>query len=349
LGGGEMRIASMVVILMAAAAVVCGATTGHLVVAEKEAGVSGSPTFEGRDVGDNIAAPFVIADLPFNVTGNTCEYLNDYDVTCPYPESIAPDVVYAYACAADVVVNVDLCASSYDTKVYIFENVEGDVVCCNDDACGVAGYQSFMENVFLYAGNTYYFVVDGYNEDCGEYVLDVSVQAPCDLTAPAGAMPEGEPSCGTGYVDAYNGGCNSDPSVFQPVMPSSSTIKIFGTSGTYDDFSRDTDWYQIYVSISNTITFRATAEFPLLIFLLDGNLPLGCDDPGMVISSTTAAPCEVAALTETVSPGLYWLWVGPSVFSCQPCGLEYIVEIDGYVGPSPVEDASWTTIKALYR
>ena len=345
-----MRVAILVVLVVAIAAVVCGATTGSLVVAEKDAAVSGVATFEGREGGDDIAFPFVLADLPVVVTGNTCAYLNDYDVTCPYPESTAPDVVYAYTALSDLVVNVSLCASSYDTKVYIYENVEGDVVCCNDDAdCGATGYQSFMENVFLYAGNTYYFVVDGYNEDCGDYVLDIEVVSTCDVEAPPGAIVEGEPLCGAGYVDAFNGGCNADPPVFYPVPPSGSTINIFGTSGTFDDFSRDTDWYQIYISVTNTITFSARAEFPVLIFFLDADLPLGCDDPGLVIGSATASPCETATLTETVGPGLYWLWVGPSVFGCQPCGLEYVVEIDGYVGPSPVEDVSWTTIKALYR
>jgi hypothetical protein len=345
-----MRVVSLVVVLLAALVVVSGATTGQLVIADKDLIEGGKPTFEGRDVGDNMAAPFVLADLPVTVTGNTCEYLNDYDVVCPYPESTAPDVVYAYTAAADLVVNVSLCASSYDTKVYIFENVEGDVVCCNDDAdCGVTGYQSFMENVFLYAGNTYYFVVDGYNEDCGEYVLEISVLDPCNINPPAGAIYEGEPVCGPGYIDAFNGGCNSDPAVFWPVAPSTETITIFGTSGTYDDFSRDTDWYQIYVSALNTITFSATAEFPVLIFFLDANLPLGCDDPGLVLSSATGSPCELVSVTETVGPGLYWLWVGPSVFACQPCGLDYVIEIDGYVGPSPVEDASWATIKALNR
>ena len=344
-----MRVASLVVLLIVAAVVVSGATTDHLIIAEKDVVIGGKPTFEGRDVGDNIASPFVITGLPFSATGNTCEYMNDYDVACPYPESVAPDVVYSFTPLTDMVVNVNLCLSSYDTKVYVFENAEGNIVCCNDDACGTSGYQSFMENVFLYVGNTYFFVVDGYNEDCGEYVLEIEPMEPCDLTAPSGAIAEGEPSCGPGYVDDYNGGCNSDPAAFQPVMPSSETITIFGASGTYDDLSRDTDWYQIYVSVSNTITLTAVAEFPVLIFFLDGNLPLGCDDPGIVISSTTASPCELATLTETVGPGLYWLWVGPSVFSCQPCGLEYVVEIDGYVGPSPVEDASWTTIKALYR
>ena len=344
-----MRIASVVVLLMAAAAVVCSATTDQLVIAEKDPAVGGEPTFEGRDVGDDISNPIVITELPYSTTGNTCAYLNDYDVACPYPESTAPDVIYAYTATADVVVNVDLCASSYDTKVYIFGNEEGNIVCCNDDACGPEGYQSFMENIFLYAGNTYYFVVDGYNEDCGDYVLEIIPFDLCDLTPGASAIIEGEPECGDGYVDNYNGGCNSDPPVFQPLMPSADPITIFGTSGTFDNFSRDTDWYQIYVSASNTITLEAVAEFPLLIFFLNGNLPLGCNDPDMVVSSATAPPCTEISLTETVGPGIYWLWVGPSVFSCQPCGLNYMIEVSGYVGPSPVEDASWTTIKALYR
>ena len=138
--------------------------------------------------------------------------------------------------------------------------LEGDLVCCNDDAdCGVTGYQSFMENVFLYAGNTYYFVVDGYGGDCGDYVFEVLPQAPCDVTSPSGAIPENEPPCGPGYVDSFNGGCNSDPPVFQDVFPSTDTINIFGKSGTYDDYSRDTDWYQIDVTEPNTVTFSAVA------------------------------------------------------------------------------------------
>ncbi len=128
-----MRVVSLVAMLLAALVAVSGATTEHMVVAEKDPVVGGKPTFEGRDVGDDMSAPFVIPSLPFSGSGNSCEYLNDYDVACPYPESTAPDVVYAYVATADLVVNVDLCESTYDTKVYIFENVEGNVVCCNSD------------------------------------------------------------------------------------------------------------------------------------------------------------------------------------------------------------------------
>ncbi len=345
-----MRVASLVVAGLVVLAVAAGATVDRPILPEKVDVPGGKPTFEGRDVGEDIATAIEITGLPYTTTGNTCAYLDDYDVACPYPESTSPDVVYSYVCPTDIVVNVDLCASAYDTKVYIYANVEGDLVCCNDDAdCGVTGYQSFMENVFLYAGNTYYFVVDGYGGDCGDYVFEILPQAPCDVTSPSGAIPENEPVCGPGYVDSFNGGCNSDPPVFQDVLPSFDTISIFGTSGTYDDYSRDTDWYQIDVTEPNTVTFSAVAEFPVLIFVLDANLPLGCDDPGLVISSATGHACETVSLTETLSPGLYWLWVGPSVFSCQPCGLDYLVQIDGYVGATPVEDASWATIKALYR
>lgn len=346
-----MRVATVAVVLLAALSLTAAATSSHLEYKEKQSPPTGNPTFEGRDVGDNIAAPFVITGLPFVEVGSTCAYLDDYDVACPYPDSDSPDVVYAYEATSDVIVTVDLCESLYDTKVYIFENVEGNVVCCNDDAdCGESGYESRMENILLYGGNTYYFVVDGYDGACGTYALEIQPMDLCDVTAPVGAIFENEETCGPGYEDVYNGGCNSEPApVFQTFHPSGDPIVVFGESGTYDDYSRDTDWYQIYVSVPNTITFSAIAEFPVQIFILDGNKPLGCDDTGMVISTVTGSPCELVSLTETVGPGFYWLWVGPSVYACQPCGLEYLARIEGYEGPSPVAAESWSTIKALYR
>jgi hypothetical protein len=344
-----MRIVTVLVILLVAVAAAAVETSDHFPVAPKDYHPVSHPDGVGLETGEDVATAIPIAALPFSETGSTCGHVDDYDVACPYPESTSPDVVYSFVAVADAIVNVSLCASSYDTKIYIYENVEGDLVCCNDDACGATGYQSFMENVFLYAGNTYYFVVDGYGGDCGQYVLEIVPVDPCIITVPPGAMNEGEAPCGPGYEDHYNGGCNSDPLVFQDILPSMNDIHIVGTSGTYDDLRRDTDWYQIYASATNTITISAIAQFPLLIFFLDGNLPLGCDDPGLVISSATGAPCEEISLTETLAPGIYWIWVGPSVFSCQPCDLEYLLTIEGYTGSSPVEDSSWATIKALYR
>ena len=66
----------------------------------------------------------------------------------------------------------------------------------------------------------------------------------------------------------------------------------------------------------------------------------------------TADALEVGqevCLTETLSPGTYWLWVGPQAYWCVACGAGYLATIDGYTGVSPVAQASWGTIKGLYR
>ncbi|MCK4695659.1 MAG: choice-of-anchor J domain-containing protein, partial [Candidatus Cloacimonetes bacterium] len=87
-----------------------------------------------------------------------------------------PDVVYAYTPPGDITVDIDLCNSSYDTKVYVYENGEtpGSPYACNDDACGPYGYQSALYALALTSGNTYYIVVDGYGGDSGNYELIVT-------------------------------------------------------------------------------------------------------------------------------------------------------------------------------
>jgi hypothetical protein len=37
-----------------------------------------------------------IAALPFDDSGNTCGFADDYLAECPYPGSTAPDLVYRY-------------------------------------------------------------------------------------------------------------------------------------------------------------------------------------------------------------------------------------------------------------
>jgi hypothetical protein len=297
-------------------------------VAAKDAAVSGVRTAGGALVGgDNIGDAVVIPGLPFHDTGNTCSFINDYDEVCPYTGSTSPDVVYSFSPAQNVAVTIDLCASSYDTKVYVYRNVytPGAPYACNDDACGE--YASQIENLQLYGGETYYIVVDGYGSACGDYVLDVASEAPCALECPLNALQEGEPTCYDGYVDNYNGGCNSDPDVFQVLEPGCGTITVCGTSGVYDGYStRDTDWFQIALSEQSDLMFCCTAEFPLLIFLLDGNS--GCDP--YIITSATAGECEQACIQYTLGAGTYWLWVGPSEWGDIPCGSDYVMTLDGY-------------------
>lgn len=125
--------------------------------------------------GDTIEDAVAITELPYNDTGNTCGFVNDYDEVCPYSGGTAPDVVYSYTPGADITVDIDLCnGSAYDTKLYVYENehTPDNPYACNDDAC--PGYVSQIMGLALTGGNTYYIVVDGYGTDCGDYILDVT-------------------------------------------------------------------------------------------------------------------------------------------------------------------------------
>jgi hypothetical protein len=84
--------------------------------------------------------------------------------------------VYAYTPSGDESVNIDLCNSEYDTKVYVYENgwTPGAPYACNDDACGYFGYQSALYALDLFGGNTYYIVVDGYGSEYGEYEININ-------------------------------------------------------------------------------------------------------------------------------------------------------------------------------
>ena len=78
-----------------------------------------------RIQGDTVADPFIITGaLPFTATGNTCNFINDYDYACPYTGSTSADVVYKWVATAGGTgaISVDLCASTYDTKVYVYNS-----------------------------------------------------------------------------------------------------------------------------------------------------------------------------------------------------------------------------------
>ncbi len=339
--------------LLCAAAAVATPTPGNRAeIPDKNSQPTGVPTYEGRIEGDTIEDPFVIDGLPFVGSGDTCPFANDYDEICPYTGSTSPDVVYRYDCEYTSPVIIDLCASDYDTKVYVYENEYGygNLIGCNDDypGCGPNGYRSWIMLEF-YAGNTYYIVVDGYTNDCGVYELYVQNYVHC-APCPGGAFIETEPYCIDPENDVHNGGCNSDPPVFNYLEPSEDTIDICGTSGTYTQSSstwRDTDWFQIDLTNESEITFRGVAQFGLRIGIVDGRE--GCEGASGFYNYIDVYACEEAELTETLPAGTWWLWVGPANYTGVPCGEPYACELTGYTPVTPVQGATWSTLKTLFR
>jgi hypothetical protein len=304
--------------------------------------------------GDTVGSATNIIGLPYSDSGNTCQYVNDYDAVCPFGGSTARDVVYRFAPAADIAIDVSLCTSLYDTKVYIFDNVVNNTIACNDDACGSDGWKSELLCVQLYAGHVYYIVVDGYSTSCGQYYLDVTECIPCvDVPCPPGALAEGEVDCYDNYDDYYNGGCNSVPPVFTniPCDPVTGNVTVCGTYGVYNHYSgftyRDTDWYHLDPA-ANTggVTWCVTG----LYYTLSGviNAAAGC--PASFLSYTFANGCDTVCYN--LPAGDLWLFVATGDWDLvgMPCGGNYVMTLTGYMCPPvSVENTSWSKIKADHR
>jgi hypothetical protein len=297
-----------------------------------------------RQGGDTVATAVVIPALPYSTTGTTTGYNNDYDEACPYSGSTAPDVVYAFTPATDARVDVDLCGSSYDTKVYIYDAAL-NVIDCNDDfyfaaPCGV--YVSKLENVLLAGGLTYFIVIDGYGTHHGEYVLDVDLfdpTPPCWVIPYCNAIRENEPPLVYGYVDMHNGGCNSVEygtpfSEFYNIDPYHELDEFAGTLGWYQGPGgvnyRDTDWLRIYWYFE-TLPIEIETEQPINVFWI---APSACGDLD-ILEIFQLDACERRMVTLTGSPNEMWLVVVPPTYTPPPSypGGEFQYRISG--GPLP--------------
>lgn len=126
-----------------------------------------------RHEGDDGEHPIVIGELPYVVDGSTCDFGDDYDGCCGVGDSGA-DLVFRYDPCGDEYVNISLDRSSYDTRLYVYEDVVGDNDCCiacSDDDVRVN--KSAFYHLALQGGHEYYIVVDGDNGECGNYHLVV--------------------------------------------------------------------------------------------------------------------------------------------------------------------------------
>jgi hypothetical protein len=305
--------------------------------------------------GDTMASATLIVGLPYSDGGNTCSYVNDYDVACPYTGSVSRDVVYKYTPPVDQLIDINLCPSGYDTKGYVFEDTLYNTIACNDDTpgCGPDGYRSLLECVPVRTGHTYYIVVDGYGGACGTYVIDVSECVPClEVPCPPGALAEGEVDCYVDYDDVYNGGCNSVPPVFTniPCDTDGGGMTICGTYGVYDHYSgftyRDTDWYHLNPAWNDgDVVWCVTGLYGTLTGYIDATA--GC--PAAFLDALFSNPCDTVCYN--LPAGDLWLFVSTDDWLPEyVCGGNYVMTLEGYdCGTVSVEAEAWSKIKADYR
>jgi len=177
-----MRSIFLVIVLVCIAGAVLGADSGRQDAgqqAKSDQHVGMNPGIpDGREGGETIASAIPIPSLPFWDSGNTSDNIDDYDEDCGQGTSISPDVVYSYSPTEFQRVDIDLCGSGYDTKVYVYRQNASTLWNCNDDFYGpgdpCGAFRSKLENVAMYSAYTYFIVVDGYSGDSGDYEISIN-------------------------------------------------------------------------------------------------------------------------------------------------------------------------------
>jgi hypothetical protein len=343
-----MRRLLLLLFLMGVAGVAKGINFGNHDIPIDKGTYVGDNRADGREGGESWGTALPIPSLPYQDSGATCDNVDD--ITLPCADSAAPDVVYSYIPSTNQMISVSLCGSGYDTALAVYDSAQ-NILACNDDFCGL---QSEVQGVQLVAGQTYYFVVDGFSTNCGSYQLTIPCCPPVNVECPAGAPQEGEPPCGDNYWDTWNGGCNSQG--FQLICPQEGSSAVMcGKSGTYNYYGsnyRDTDWYYCY-GTGSTMTASVVAEFQvqlIFFYIIDYNCA------AFQYDSVNGAPLQEVALSHTIADGeVAWIYVGPSVFVGVPCESDYVLNLSGIsgLGPdcigTPTQKESWGRIKNLFR
>lgn len=181
----------------------------------------------------------------------------------------------------------------------------------------------------LTAGTTYYLLIDAESSDTVIHEFYIGCP-PEPIVCPPGAVLEGEPECFDGYIDSYNGGCNSTPNVFQTLTQCCGTI--CGKTGNFNSGStRDTDWFEFTTTTSTQVDISITAEISINLLLIDGNLGCGTIN---IVDQDYAYVGDTARITYTVGPGTWWIWAGPD-FDNSPCTSQYILTYNICVAETP--------------
>ncbi len=326
-------------------------------VSPQKRAVANAVALDGVPVGETMADAIVISSLPFGDAGETCDNQDDYDAACDYP-STSPDIVYAFTPAATMQLDIDLCGTAYDSKVFLMD-ASLNILACNEDyyppndPCG--GYVARLRGAQVSAGQQVYIVIDGYSGGCGTYQLSVDEFVSCELTC-AGDILEGEPTLTAGYNDRFNSGCNTEgtsPAITSLQGDAAGELSFCGVSGFYGTTTeyRDTDWFAITLGATGEVVWQLNAEQTTLGYVIE----LDCPNPG-VYGLVIGGPCESGGLTIIGAPGQsIGLWIAPPVY-VPPFGMignEYDYEFT-LSGLSPhvavsVESINWGSMKSLYR
>lgn len=256
---------------------------------------------------------------------NATTAVDDIPASCAFggPQTGSGTVWFSFV-ATDVNASVSTCNSTEldDSIVGIYSGTCGNLteIGCGEDGCGFTGLLSTADAGGLTPGQTYFIRVStfvGFGAVQGSFELEVNCFGDCVVQQP-GDLLENEPDCGI-PVDSVNGGCNSAPPVFTEINCGETFFSTGGNDGSIG--FRDTDWYRTVLANPTQIIWSATADFPVVLFVLT---PQPDCSNFLLRGPFTAARCGTATSGVILLPaGEHWFFAATQGFAGNPCLLEY--------------------------
>jgi len=276
--------------------------------------IEGLPT-----AGDSCGDPLEItlpAALPFEDDDTTCGRGNDYAATCMGNFDEGEDTIYRLTVTEEVAIDIRVTAFAASYPGYAGIAVFSECPANEPDSCiatAVTGVNPDRIQGLTLTPGEYYLMIDSWPPpDCTAFNLVITLH--CDEECPPGAIDEGE-NCGSDT----NGGCTTG-SGFTQIQCGQT---VCGTSwGEWETF--DGDWYQVELNEHARLTWTVTADFYVMMGLIEMNNPgsANCADmTGVIEPCGLGGPCEeVSVTTEVLPPGTHWVylcrqWFLPS-FGC---------------------------------
>ena len=194
------------------------------------------PLYQNDDCQGAIAIGEV-TDYPFSTTGATASGLNP---GCGGNDAPV-DIWFAYTPSSDGFATVDLCGSTYDTRLAVWDACGGNLLLCNDDDdyCGTNSLQSYLEG-YVTSGVTYYIQVGGYDTDTGDGDITITLTPTpanndCMNATPIGEVTDLPFSTIAATQSGDNPGCGGGTNpvdIWYEYIPSASGIAMFDLCGS---------------------------------------------------------------------------------------------------------------------
>jgi hypothetical protein len=231
------------------------------------------------------AIPLTLAcNTTTTVSGNTANATNTGNgPACFTTASTAPGLWYTFQGTGGNV-EVSLCGSSFDTKLYVYDGTCGALTCVagNDDFCGSQSQVSFNAASSI----TYYVLVTGSGSSSGDFVLSITPQA---LVATAAATS----------IDCHSGTSTVTVTAIGGIFPYTGTGTFIESAGTYSYVVEDATGCQA------TADIVITQPDPLVIDISSTVVVCNGDQAVVTVTGSGGTAPYTGEGSFTVSPGSY--------------------------------------------